>query len=113
MTRSITPITAASDGDNGPRTEEKAGPEHGLFVLRGREGKGLISLACDALGETFTLAHEMHARLYATDPADDRDLLQQMGEALLCSAAPAGFVTRWLVKLQVRAAGAGGRSRRA
>ena len=57
MTRSITPITAAGkSGDNGPRTEEKAGPEHGLFVLRGREGRGLISLACDALGETFNLA---------------------------------------------------------
>ena len=39
MTRSITPITAASGGDNGPRTEEKACPEHGLFVLRGREGR--------------------------------------------------------------------------
>ena len=85
MTRSITPITAAGkSGDNGPRTEEKAGPEHGLFVLRGREGRGLISLACDALGETFTLAHEMHARLYATDPAGDRDLLQHLGEALAC-----------------------------
>ena len=85
MTRSITPITAAGkSGDNGPRTEEKAGPEHGLFVLRGREGRGLISLACDALGETFTLAHEMHARLYAKDPAEDRDLLQHLGEALAC-----------------------------
>ena len=84
MTRSITPITAASGGDNDTRTDEKTLPEHGLFVLRGREGKGLISLACDALGETFTLAHEMHARLYATDPAGDRDLLQHLGEALAC-----------------------------
>ena len=84
MTRSITPITAAGNGDNGKRTEEKAGPEHGLFVLRGREGRGLISLACDALGETLTLAHEMHSQLYAKDPADDRDLLQRLGEALSC-----------------------------
>ena len=84
MTRSITPITAASSGDTTTRTEEKAGPEHGLFVLRGREGKGLISLACDALSETSTLAHEMHARLYATGPADDRELQQQMAEALAC-----------------------------
>jgi hypothetical protein len=84
MTRSITPITAASGGDTGTRTGEKASPEHGLFVLRGKEGKGLISLACDALGETFNLAHEMHAQLYATDPADDRDLQQQLGEALTC-----------------------------
>ena len=84
MTRSITPISAASSGDNGTRTEEKAGPEHGLFLLRGKEGKGLISLACDALAETSGLTHDMHARLYATDPADDRALLQQLGEALAC-----------------------------
>jgi hypothetical protein len=84
MTRSITPITAASGGDTAKRTDEKVLPEHGLFVLRGKEGKGLISLACDALGETFNLAHEMHAQLYATDPADDRELLQHLGEALAC-----------------------------
>ena len=84
MTRSITPITAANDGDNDKRTNEKASPEHGLFLLRGKEGRGLISLACDALAETSGLTHDMHARLYATDPADDRDLLQQMGEALAC-----------------------------
>jgi hypothetical protein len=85
MTRSITPITAAGkDGDNSTRADDKAAPEHGLFVLRGKEGKGLISLACDALGETFNLAHEMHTQLYATDPADDRELLQHLGEALAC-----------------------------
>ena len=84
MTSNITPITAASDGDSGPAKDEKAEPEHGVSVLRHKEGRGLISLACDALGETFTLAHEMHARLYANDPADDRDLLQLMGEALTC-----------------------------
>ena len=84
MTRSITPITAASGGDNSTRTDDKALPEHGLSVLRGKEGRGLISLACDALGEVFNLAHEMHARLYAQDPADDRALLQQLGEALAC-----------------------------
>jgi hypothetical protein len=85
MTRSITPITAAGkDGDADNRTGEKASPEHGLAVLRGKEGRGLISLACDALGETFDLAHEMHARLYAKDPADDRELQQLMGEAQAC-----------------------------
>ena len=84
MTRSITPISAASNGDNHERIQEKAGSEHGLSVLRDKEGKGLISLACDALGETFNLAHEMHAQLYATDPADDRDLRQLNGEAQAC-----------------------------
>jgi hypothetical protein len=83
MTRSIPPITAASnDGD--PVKNEKAQPEHGLPVLRDKEGRGLISLICDALGETFNLAHDMHAQLYAKDPADDRELQQLNGEALSC-----------------------------
>jgi hypothetical protein len=83
MTRSITPITAASnDGD--PAKNQKAQPEHGLPVLRDKESRGLISLICDALGETFTLAHDMHAQLYAKDPADDRELRQLNGEALSC-----------------------------
>ena len=84
----ITPINAAGKaGDTAKRTEEKAMPEHGLSVLRGKEGRGLISLACDALGEVFGLAHEMHAQLYAKDPADDRELQQQLGEALACLEA--------------------------
>jgi hypothetical protein len=84
MTRSITPITAAGNGDTAKRTDEKAVAEYGLFVLRGKEGRGLISLACDALAETSDLAHEMHVQLYAKDPADDRDLQQHLGEALAC-----------------------------
>lgn len=84
MTRSITPITAASSGDNGNRKDEKAVAEHGLSIVRGKEGRALISLACDALGETFNLAHDMHAQLYAKEPADDRELLQQLGETLAC-----------------------------
>ena len=87
MTRSITPITAAGNGDTAKRTEEKAGPEHGLFVLRGKEGRGLISLACDALHETSDLAHEMHAQLYAKDPADDRQVQQLLEETLTCLQA--------------------------
>ena len=85
MTSNITPITAASkDGDTDKPTENKVTPEHGLAVLRDREGQGLISLACEALYETSNLASEMHARLYPADPADDRELLQLMGEALAC-----------------------------
>jgi hypothetical protein len=79
----ITPITAASNGDTSKATD-KAPPEHGISVLRDKEGRGLISLACDALHETSNLAYQMHAQLYANDPADDRDLLQLMGEALAC-----------------------------
>jgi hypothetical protein len=85
MTRSITPITAAGkDGDTDNRTGEKASPEHGLAALRGKEGRGLISLACDALHEASDLAHDMHAQLYAKDPANDRELQQLMGEAQAC-----------------------------
>jgi hypothetical protein len=86
MTRSnITAINAAGkDGDTGKRTDGKAQPEHGLAVLRDKEGRGLISLACDALGEVFNLAHEMHAQLYSKDPADDRELQQLNVEAQAC-----------------------------
>jgi hypothetical protein len=84
MTSNITPITAASnDGDDGKREDDKARPEHGLAVLRDREGRGLISLACDALYEASTLAQEMHTQLY-TSPAEGRDLQQLHGEAVTC-----------------------------
>jgi hypothetical protein len=84
----ITPINAVGNGDDTAKSnDEKAMPEHGVAVLREREGRGLISLACDALGETFNLAHEMHAQLYAKEPADDRELQQLNGEALTCLEA--------------------------
>jgi hypothetical protein len=85
MTSNITSITAAGkDGDTDKHSDEKAQPEHGLAVLRDKEGRGLITLACDALYEVSNLAHEMHAQLYATDPAEDRDLQQLMGETQAC-----------------------------
>ena len=84
MTSNITPITAASTGDTDQRTDEKVPPERGLYVLRKREGHGLISLACDALYETSNLASQMHAQLYATDPAEGQDLQQLMGETQAC-----------------------------
>jgi hypothetical protein len=85
MTRSITPITAAGkDADTDNRTGEKGHPERGLAALRDKEGRGLISLACDALHEVSDLAHEMHAQLYSKDPANDRELQQLMGEAQAC-----------------------------
>ena len=83
MTRSITPITAASNGGD-PAKNEKTQIEHGLSALRDIESRGLISLVCDALTETHSLAYEMHAQLYAHDPADDRDLRQLNDEALSC-----------------------------
>jgi hypothetical protein len=53
-------------------------------VLRDKEGRGLISLACDALHEVSDLAHDMHTQLYGKDPADDRQVQQLNGEALKC-----------------------------
>jgi hypothetical protein len=88
MTRSITPITAASNGGEPPDdTGNTARPGHGLAVLRHKEGHGLISLACDALHETSDLAHDMHAQLYAKDPADDRQVQQLLDETLTCLQA--------------------------
>jgi hypothetical protein len=85
MTSNITPITATSnDGDNGKREDDKAPPEHGLAVLRDREGRGLISLACDALYEASNLAQEMHTQLYTTSPAEGRDLQRMHSEAVTC-----------------------------
>ena len=85
MTSNITPITAAgNDGDTDTHEDGEARPEHGLAVLRGKEGRGLISLACDALYEISNLAHEMHTELYATVPAEGRNLQQLHGEALTC-----------------------------
>ena len=84
MTRSITPITVSNGGVPPEDTSEKSRPRHGLAALRHKEGHGLVSLACDALHETSDLAHEMHAQLYAKDPVDDRELQQQLGEALTC-----------------------------
>ena len=86
MTRSITPITAASNGGDPPK-DETARPGHGLAVLRHKEGRGLISLACDALHETSDLAHQMHAQLYAKDPAGDRQVQQLLEETLTCLQA--------------------------
>jgi hypothetical protein len=84
MTRSITPITAAGKSGDTTHKDGQALPGYGLSKLRDREGRGLISLACDALVETRELAHEMHTRLYGKDPADDRELQQLMGEAQAC-----------------------------
>ena len=86
MTSNITPITAGK-GATADGADGKVPREHGLAVLREREGRGLISLACDALHETINLAHEIHAGLYADDPADDWDLHQLLGEARVCLEA--------------------------
>jgi hypothetical protein len=84
MTSGITPITAASDGDNtaGRQPHER---EHGLAVLRDSEAKALISLACDALSETHALGSHLHTGIY--DPAHGTTCTQlqdTLAELLAC-----------------------------
>jgi hypothetical protein len=71
----ITPIDAAGrSGDTTKRMDDQALPVYGLFALRHKEGRGLISLVCDALHETSDLAHKIHDQLYAKDLVDYRAL---------------------------------------
>jgi hypothetical protein len=84
MTSSITPITAASDGESaaGRQPQER---KHGLAVLRRDEAKALISLATEAMSETHSMGHEMHTLIYAKDGAFRPDKLDcLLTEALAC-----------------------------
>jgi hypothetical protein len=80
-------MTKTSAASNGSTTIESDKPEHGLMVLRDREARGLISLACDALAETSPVMHGLHQALYRCGEAtegDSRDHLQVLNEALSC-----------------------------
>jgi hypothetical protein len=62
-------------------------PDHGLIVLRDKEARGLIGLACDALSETREVTHDLHQAIYGYgEPADgdSRDRFQVLNEALGC-----------------------------
>jgi hypothetical protein len=82
MTSSTTTIKAVKNGT----AAEPAKREHGLAVLREKEARALISLACDALHETSNLGHEMHGLIYDADKADAPDARFQdfLEEALTC-----------------------------
>jgi hypothetical protein len=56
---SSTPTTAADDG--GTASAQK---EHPVAVLRREEGRGVITLASDALHATLDLVHHLHTALY-------------------------------------------------
>jgi hypothetical protein len=81
---SITPITAASDGDS-TAGRQAAKREHGLAVLRHDEAKGLISLACGAISQTHSVGHEMHTLIYDRDGQFQPDRLEDLlTEVLAC-----------------------------
>jgi len=63
MTSSITQFTAAADGERTAQ-QRRTEPEYGVAVLRQMEAKALISLACDALNETHSLASRLHSAVY-------------------------------------------------
>jgi len=83
MTSTTTTIKAVSDGTD----TKPAKPEHGLAVLREKEVKALISMACDALSETHTTIYDIHDLIYqqnkGADIADDQ-IQQNLEEALTC-----------------------------
>ena len=86
MTSSITPVTAASDGETTSTMTEREHPRPGLPQLRDREAKALIHLGLDALGEASTLGHDMHKAIYDTSTGTERylELQEQLAEVLTC-----------------------------
>jgi hypothetical protein len=79
--------TIAKDASNGAKTETK--PEtkrdYGIAILREREAKALISLACDSMRETSQVTHQMFGLIYDRDTkVPDAELQQQLDEALSC-----------------------------
>jgi hypothetical protein len=80
-------MTKTSAASNGSKASEPDKPEHGLMVLRKKEARGLISLACDALSQTSDVIYDLHKALYSVGDAaegDSRDRLKVLNEALSC-----------------------------
>lgn len=59
----------------------------GITVLRGKEVKSLVSLACDALSETHEVSHRLHRVIYKRDAQEGAGELRRMlADALACLA---------------------------
>jgi hypothetical protein len=78
--------TIANDASNGAKSEtEPAKRDYGLAVMREKETKCLISLACDCISETARVTHEMHQVIYDRDSkVPDTELQLKLDEALSC-----------------------------
>jgi hypothetical protein len=69
---------------NGTETEP-AKRDYGIAILREKETKVLIGLACDSIREAQQVTHEMHGVIYDRDTkVDGAELQQQLDEALSC-----------------------------
>ena len=80
-------MTKTSAASNGSTASE---PEYGLMVLREKEARGLIGLACDAMSQTSSVVHDLHQALYSYGEAaesDRPDRLKVLNEALGCLRA--------------------------
>jgi hypothetical protein len=78
--------TIAQDASNGAKTETKpAKRDYGIAVMRDKEKKALISLACDCISETARVTHEMHGAIYDRETTvNAAQVQQQLNEALSC-----------------------------
>jgi hypothetical protein len=78
--------TTTQDASNGAKTETKpAKRDYGIAVMRDKEKKALISLACDCISETAQITHEMHRIIYDQDTTVNAAQFQrQLDEALSC-----------------------------
>ena len=78
--------TIAKDASNGAKTETKpAKRDHGRAVMREKETKALIALACDCISETSQVTHEMHTVIYdRSTKVGGAELQQKLDEALSC-----------------------------
>jgi hypothetical protein len=84
MTSSTT-VKAVTNGTGTSTETKETEREHGVAVLRDKEAKALISLACDALSETFDVNHEMHGLIYGKDDSvPDAQIQRTLEEALTC-----------------------------
>jgi hypothetical protein len=83
MTSSTTIARAASNG-TATSTDATQKREHGVAVLRDKEARALISIACDALSQTCHVGHDMHGFLYGEDAVSDAQLHRTLEEALIC-----------------------------
>jgi hypothetical protein len=78
--------TITQDASNGATPEpEPAKRDYGLAVLRDKETKALIGLACDCIREAQQVTHQMHSVIYDRDTkVAAAELQQQLDEALSC-----------------------------
>ena len=78
--------TIAKDASNGAKNEpEPAKRNYGLAVMREKETKALITLACDCISETCRVTNEMHSVIYDRNTTvNNAELQQQLDEALSC-----------------------------